>query len=168
MFCHFIFPFNFVGRLGNEPSFWKEQEMRIETDSDYYYDVLNIYERLIAEIKSKYKTISQASISIGKSKGFLYQPDTIGSVQKLNDICRKFDFDFEYILLGKKNTHHYSEKKINLLKLLNFYQSNLYKQRTPNTIKAIMSMIRKGKNNIRLATLLMFSDLYKVSPLELI
>lgn len=142
--------------------------MRIETDSDYYYDVLNIYDRLISEIKQKYNSIEKASLSIGKSKGYLYQSNTIGSVKKLNEICEKFDFDFDYILLGKNNTHHYTKRKINFNNLLKLYQEHKYKTRSTNTAKATISMIRKGKNNIKLATLLMFADLYKTSPLNLI
>lgn len=168
MFCHFIFPFNFVGRLGNNLSFSKEQEMRIETDSDYYYDVLNIYERLISEIKKRFHSLEKGAVLIGKSRSYFYQSDIIGSVKKLNELCEKFDFDFDYILLGKNNTHHYTKRKINFNNLLKLYQEHRYKTRSTNTVKAIISMIRKGKSNIKLATLLMFADLYKTSPLNLI
>ena len=91
--------------------------MRIETDSDYYYDVLNIYERIRAEILKKHSSIYKAVLSIGKSKGYLYTADTVGSVQNLNKLCEKFDLDFDYILLGGKNQEKYSKKEINLKKL---------------------------------------------------
>lgn len=157
-----------MGRLGNEPSFWKEQEMRIETDSDYYYDILNIYERLIAEIKKRFHSLEKGAVLIGKSRSYFYQSDIIGSVQNLNRICKILDLDFDYMILGKNNSNHYIERKINFENLLKIYHQNKYKKRSTNTIKAIISMIKKGKNNIKLATLLMFSDLYKTSPLNLI
>jgi hypothetical protein len=157
-----------AGKAWKRAFFLEEQEMRIETDSDYYYDVLNVYDRLIAEIKQKYHSIEKASLSIGKSRGYLYQSDTIGSVQKLNELCEKFDIDFEFVLLGKNNSHHYTKRTINLKNLYNKYLEHKYKTFHSNTVKAIMCMVKKGKNNIKIATLLMFSDLFKTSPLKLI
>lgn len=139
--------------------------MRIETDSPYYYDVLNIYDRLCQEIVKKYGYIAKATKILGKSPSFLHSPDHVGSVNNLFDICNKLDLDFGYILNGNS----YRPSEINLDKLLKAYNAHRYKTRIPNSIKAIISTIRNGKaKNIKLATLLYLSDLLKSNPFDLI
>lgn len=142
--------------------------MRIETDSDYYYDVITIYDRLCNEILKRYPSIYTASKSIGKSKGYLYSPNTLGSVQNLHTLCKQFDIDFEYMITGKNNRGKFYPSEIDLKKLYDTYCLKRYTVRHSDSIKVIMHHIKQGKKNIKLATLFNIADLYKLSPLSLI
>lgn len=143
--------------------------MRIETGTDYYYDVLAIYERLREELALRFGSVYQATKFIGKSKAYLTSPEHITSVQNLNKICKQCDIDFDYLILRKHNSGKYTEKKITFDTLIKTYKENCYKRRTPDSIKSIIcQIIRQGKNNIKIATLLYMADFYKKNPLELL
>lgn len=142
--------------------------MRIEVDSIYYYDVLNIYDRLCNESIKKYGCLSRASHYMGKHRTYLYSFSHVGSVNNLFDICKKLDLDFGYILTGKK-----SEKKdsIDLKKILKKYELKKSVNLNPihKSIRTIMCLIRTGRaKNIRLATLLYLSEFLSTNPLDLI
>lgn len=141
---------------------------RIETESDYYYDVLNIQERFLEEALSKHKTISRIARITGKKQSFFYKSNFIGSVDKLNELCIKLDIDFDYIMGKKENLGHHRKKKISLDKMLKIYEQNRYKHRSSNSMKSIACSIKKGKQNIKIATLLQWADIFKTSPLDLI
>lgn len=140
--------------------------MRLEVDSIYYYDVLNIYDRLCDEIKKGYGNLAKASLILGYNRTFLYSYSHIGSVNQLFRVCEKLNLDFAYILTGKKLN---PKKTFSLEKLLHIYYNRDRSKRIPDNIKAIMSMLKKKKKkNIRLATLLYLSELLSIRPLDLI
>lgn len=140
--------------------------MRLEVDSIYYYDVLNIYDRLCSEIVRMYGNLSKASLKLGKHKTFLYSQNHVSSLRTLFETCNKLGLDFAYILTGKKTE---PKTTFSIDTLIKCYEKRHIPQRIPNSIKSIISMLKKGKNkNIRLATLLYLSELLSISPLELI
>lgn len=136
--------------------------MRIETDTDYYYDVVNVYNRLIDEAIKKFGNLSRASKAMSKNDSYLYSVEHIGSVNNLFKICKKLELNFPYILTGKHGTH----PEINYDNLLKIYKQS--KKAKPESMRTIICMLRKKKNNIKLATLFFFSDFFKVHPLKLI
>lgn len=135
--------------------------MRVESDSDYYYDVLDINERLRELIIEKYKSIFRATKILGKKGIILYK--FVGSIEVLHNICTSLDIDFGYCLTGKESFKDYDLKK-----LVDIYSQSRYKVKKTNSISAIISLIRHGKKNIKLATLLKISTLLKKKIPELI
>lgn len=142
--------------------------MRIETDSEYYYDVLNIYERFTKEVVEKYGNLSKAAKSINRSKGYLYSSYRAGTIRKFYMLCNQLNIDFDYCVTGKNNRHQFIEKNIDFNKLIKIYKQNRYKTRIKDSIKTIISRVKNGRDNIKLATLLYLSELFKVPPIELI
>lgn len=142
--------------------------MRIETDSDYYYAVLNILERLRDEVRLKYGSLAKGSKKLGKSCTYLNKIDIIGSVRHLDDVCKILDIDLEYLIERKENTGHYRNKELSFKKLLSVYKENIYNFRKTASMKTIASGINKGRCNIKIATLLQWADLFRVSPIYLI
>ena len=142
--------------------------MRIETDSDYYYAVLNILERLREEVRLKYGSLAKGSKKLGKSCAYLNKIDIIGSVRNLDEICRILDIDFDYLIERKENLGHYRNKELSFKKLISIYKKNAYAFRKSNSMKAIASGIYKGRQNMKIATLLQWADLFRLSPTELI
>lgn len=136
--------------------------MRVESDTDYYYDVLAVYNRLLEEAIKKFGTLSKASKVMGKKAPYLYAIEHIGSVNNLFDICNKLELNFPFILIGKQGTH----KEINYGNLLEIYKRS--KKAKPVNMRTIVCLLKKKKKNIKLATLFFYSDFFKVSPLKLI
>jgi hypothetical protein len=141
---------------------------RIETDSIYYYDVLNIQERFLEEALAKHKTISNIAKITGKKQSMFYKTDYLGSIKNLDDMCKKLDIDLDFILERKENLGHYRKKQISLMKMYRIYKEHTYKHRSSNSMKAIACLIKKGKQNVKIATLLQWADIFKVNPLDLI
>lgn len=135
--------------------------MRVESDSDYYYEILNINERLRGEVEKKYKSVYNAVKILDKKGLNLYK--FIGSLEILHTICEALDIDFGFCLTGKEYFKDY-----NLQKLVSVYDKQRYKTKKPNSISAIISLIRKGKKNIKIATLLKLSTILKKKLSEII
>lgn len=142
-------------------SYREGQMERIESDSDYYYEVLSINDRLIGEITKKYPTIYGTKKILGKTYIKLYTG--IGSIKKLNNICEKLGIDFGYCLTGRDHFRGY-----NLQKLINHYNKQRYKNENTESIRSIISIIRHGKDNIKIATLLKISRILKINLKDLI
>lgn len=140
--------------------------MRIETDTDYYYKTLEVYERLRTEIIEKYGTLCKASKKIGKSSPYLYLTSHVGSVKNLYNICTKLDIDFTYILTGN---YQKFTKNIDFSGLLSLYDKKKYTKRQTDSVRSIICSLKSGrKHNIKIAMLFYFSDFYKVNCLELL
>jgi hypothetical protein len=135
--------------------------MRVENDSDYYYDILNINDRLHEMIIEKHKSIYNAYKILGRRGHNLYE--FVSSLEMLHHICSKLDINFGYCLTGENQFDNYD-----LQKLVKVYESCRYKKKKPNGTSAIISMIRHGKKNIKIATLLKISTLLKKKIPELI
>ncbi|MEE0060523.1 MAG: hypothetical protein UE295_06825 [Acutalibacteraceae bacterium] len=143
--------------------------MRIETDSDYYYDTLNIYERIRLELLEKYKSLYSASLIFGMSEAYFYQTNCIGTVNKLLRICKEMNIDFDWAITGKNNHHQFIPRELDFNKLISVYEEHKYSGRTSNSVKSIISGLRtKVKKNIKIATLLYLADMFKVSPVDII
>lgn len=134
---------------------------RVESDSEYYYDILNINDRLHDMIIAKHKSIYNAYKLLGNKGHNLYE--FVSSLEMLKNICSKLDIDFGYCLTGKSYFNDYD-----LQKLVKVYESCRYKKRKPNGTSAIISMIRHGKKNIKIASLLRISTLLKKNIADLI
>lgn len=134
---------------------------RIESDSEYYYEVLSVNDRLLDEISKKYPTIYGTKKLLGKSFIKLYTG--VCSIKKLYNICEKLDIDFGYCLTGKEHFRGYS-----LEKLIKIYDNQRYHKQNTDSIRTIMSYIRHGKDNIKIATLFRIAEILKKNIKDII
>jgi hypothetical protein len=132
----------------------------LEQDDLNYYRRLEIRDRLIDAILSKYESLAAASKAYGKNPAYLGNYNTLYRINSIYDFCRLANISLEYILTGN-NKKCFSEVNITYKNILNEY----YKKRIPRNHSAMKMAVFKIKHsdklNFGINTLLTLSDHFK-------
>jgi len=123
-------------------------KQRNEFWGDEYYTLLDVTDRLVEEMKSKYRFISRASKAFGKCDKYfgnllcLYCPPR---TKTLIAICKMLDVSLQYAVFGGNKESFKDIKETTYKNFVDVYNT-AYKGRKCSSVSALISSWKAGKS----------------------